>query len=71
MTEREARTVLVVDRSATMLYYHGILLKRLDYTVLTATSSEEALKITHIMSPSLILTAISFPSMSGLTGLTS
>ena len=49
-----------------MLYYYGILLKRLEYTVLTAPSPEDALKIMHIMSPSMIITAITFPSMTGV-----
>ena len=66
MTERETRTVLIVDGSATMLYYHGILLKRLEYTVLTADTPEHALKVMDHKIPSLILTAISFPSMNGV-----
>jgi CheY-like chemotaxis protein len=66
MTAREARTVLIVDGSATMLYYHGILLQRLEYAVLTATTPEEAMKIMERAVPSLILTAISFPSMDGV-----
>ncbi len=66
MTERETRKVLIVDGSATMRYYNGILLKRLEYTVLTSASPEDALKIMSQMSPSLILTAISFPTMNGV-----
>lgn len=66
MTERETRTVLIVDGSDTMLYYHGILLKRLEYAVLTAASPEDALKIMDHAIPSLILTATSFPSMNGV-----
>jgi CheY-like chemotaxis protein len=66
VTERETRTVLIVDGNAKMLYHYGILLKRLDYTVLTAVSPGNALKIMDIMSPSLILTEISFPSMNGV-----
>lgn len=66
MAKRETRTVLIVDGSATMLCYHGILLKRLEYSVLTASSPEDALKIMGHTLPSLILTAISFPSMNGI-----
>jgi CheY-like chemotaxis protein len=62
---RAIRTVLLVDGSATMLYYHGILLKRLEYAVLTAGSAEEALKIMERTVPSLVLTAISMPAMGG------
>jgi CheY-like chemotaxis protein len=66
MTERMTRTVLIVDGSATMLYYHGILLKRLNFSVLTADSPEDALKVLDQTNLSLILTALSFPSMSGV-----
>lgn len=66
MAERETKTVLIVDGSATMLYYYGIVLKRLKYGVLTADTPEYALKIMERAIPSLILTAISFPSMDGV-----
>ena len=66
MMERETRTILIVEGSATMLNYYGILLKRLEYRVLTATRPEDALKIVEHTMPSLILTAISFPSMDGV-----
>jgi CheY-like chemotaxis protein len=49
-----------------MLYYHGILLKRLEYAVLTANTPEDALKIMDQTVPSLVLTAISFPSLNGV-----
>ena len=66
MTERENRTVMIVDGSATMRYYYGIVLKRLKYAVLTATTPEAALKLLEQTIPSLILTAVSFPFMSGV-----
>lgn len=66
MNDRGARTVLIVDGSATMLYYLGILLKRLNYSVMTAGSPEEALVIMDRAVPSLILTALSFSTMSGI-----
>jgi len=66
MTDRKTRTVLIVDGSRTMLYFYGILLKRLEYSVQTATSPEEALTIMEQTIPSLVLTAVSFPSMSGV-----
>jgi CheY-like chemotaxis protein len=64
--DRKARTVLIVDGSATMLYYHGVLLKRLEYTVLTAARPEDALKAMEHALPSLVLTALSFPRMTGI-----
>jgi CheY-like chemotaxis protein len=66
MTARETRTVMMVDGSATMLYYYGVVLKRLKYAVLAADTPEHALKITDRLAPSLILTAISFPRMNGV-----
>jgi CheY-like chemotaxis protein len=64
--DRKARTVLIVDGSVTMLNYYGILLKRLEYTVLTATRPEDALKTVELVVPSLVLTALSFPQMTGI-----
>jgi CheY-like chemotaxis protein len=57
---------MLVDGSATMLYYYGIVLKRLKYAVLAADTPEHALKITNRAIPSLILTATSFPFMNGV-----
>ncbi len=62
----KARTVLIVDGSATMLYYYGVLLKRLEYAVLTAATPEDALKTMELRVPSLVLTALSFPRMTGI-----
>lgn len=65
MEDRPTRTVLLVDGSATMLYCHGILLKRLGYKVVTARTAESALQIAERLSPALVLTEVSFPGMSG------
>lgn len=62
----ESRTVLLVDSSRTMLYYYGIMLQRLSYTVHTALTAEEALKEMEQSLPSLIVTEISLPRMSGI-----
>lgn len=63
---RERRSVLLVDSSRTMLYYYGIMLQRLSYTVQTALTAEEALKEMEQCLPSLVITEISLPRMSGL-----
>ncbi len=63
--ERETRTVLIVDGSATMLYYHSILLKRLSYATVSAASAEDALAVLERTLPSLVLTEISLPWMNG------
>jgi len=62
---RNTRTILLVDGSATMRYYHGILLKRLEYAVQTASSAEEALQIVDHTMPSLVITESALPVMSG------
>jgi CheY-like chemotaxis protein len=63
MNDRETKTVLIVDGSATMLYYLGILLKRLEYSVLATDTPEHALTIMDRTLPSVIVTAIAFPAM--------
>ncbi len=64
--DRPARTVMLVDKSSTLRYYHGRLLTRLDYAVLTATSPEEALMIMERTDPSCVLSGLVFPMMSGI-----
>lgn len=60
------KTVLLVDGSATLRYYYAILLKRLEFTVMVAESAEEALMLMENTVPSLILTDIALPKMSGI-----
>jgi two-component system chemotaxis response regulator CheY len=64
--DRPARTVLLVDKSTTLRYYHGRLLTRLDYAVLTAASPEEAMMIMERTVPSCVLSGFRFPMLSGL-----
>jgi len=63
---RESRSVLLVDSSRTMLYYYGIMLQRLSYTVHTVLTAEEALKEIEQGLPSFVITEITLPRMSGL-----
>lgn len=64
--DRETRTTLLVDGSASSLFYIGMLLKRLEYKVLTAGSAEDALKQMEGALPSIILTETALPAMSGV-----
>jgi CheY-like chemotaxis protein len=64
--DRESRQILLVDGSPAMLYYHAVLLKRLEYAVTTASTPEDALAMMPPLAPSLIVTAFSFPRMSGI-----
>jgi len=60
------RVLLVVDRSATFVFYMAMLLKKLEYTVRTATTAEDALKMMNEVPPSLVITDSSLPKMSGI-----
>ena len=62
----DSRTVLLVDGSDTLRYYYAILLKRLEFVVMVAESAEEALRLMESTVPSLILTDIVLPQMSGI-----
>ena len=63
--ERKKRLLLVVDGDTSQLYYTGILLQRLEYTVYPIKTAEEALEIMGITMPSLVLTEAKLPHMSG------
>ncbi len=66
MPDREIRTILLVDSSASILFYLSMLLKRLEYKVASARSAEDALRIMEDSVPSIILTEIELPRMSGV-----
>ncbi len=66
MPDRETRTILLVDSSASILFYLSMLLKRLEYKVASARSAEDALRMMEDAVPSIILTEIALPRMSGL-----
>ncbi len=62
----DGKTVMLVDGSATLRYYYGILLNRLAFKVMVAESAEEASTFMEMAVPSLILSGISLPGMSGI-----
>ena len=62
----DSRTIMLVDGSDTLRYYYAILLKRLEFTVMVAESAEEALRLMESTIPSLILTDIALPQMTGI-----
>ncbi len=64
--DRESRTLLVVDRSATHRFYMGTMLRRLEYTVRAAKSAEDALKSMAEALPSLMITDTALPAMNGI-----
>lgn len=66
MPDREIRTILLVDNSASIVFYLAMLLRRLEYKVVTARSGEDALRLMEEKIPSIVLTEIELPQMSGL-----
>ncbi|HEY6010563.1 MAG TPA: response regulator [Nitrospirota bacterium] len=64
--ERKKKLILVVDGDAAHLYYTGILLQRLDYTIHTVKTADDALEIMNVASPMLVLTETSLPGTNGL-----
>jgi two-component system, chemotaxis family, chemotaxis protein CheY len=66
MPDRETRTILLVDSSASSLFYLAMLLRRLEYKVATARSAEDALRMMHDALPSIILSELSLPKMRGV-----
>ncbi len=66
MPDREIRTILLVDSSASILFYLSMLLRRLEYKVASARSAEDALRMMEDAVPSIILTEIALPQMSGI-----
>ena len=63
---RDKRTILIVDGSSTMVFYLGMLLKRLEYAVVSARTGEDALKTLERALPSAVLTDVALPAMSGI-----
>lgn len=63
---REIRTILVVDSSASMLFYLGMMLRKLEYLVVTARTAQEAIDHMEKAVPSLVLTDIPLTGMNGV-----
>lgn len=58
--------MLIVDSSPIILYYHGVLMKRMHYSVLSAASPDDALRIMQRTVPTLVLTGITFAHANGI-----
>ena len=63
--DRKTRSILLVDSSASLLFL-AMLLKRLEYKVMTARSAEDALRMMEENLPSVVVTEITLPNMSGI-----
>ncbi len=66
MPDRELRTIMLVDSSPSILFYLAMLLKRLEYKVVSARSAEEALRMMEDAVPTIILTEVALPQMNGV-----
>jgi len=64
--DRKTRSILIVDSSASLVFYLAMLLKRLEYKVMTARSAEEALRMMEENLPSIVVTEMTLPNMSGV-----
>ncbi len=63
---RGNRFLLLVDNNSYNVYYLSIVLQRLGYQISTAANAREALAISAVATPSLIITTLKLPDMSGL-----
>ena len=64
--EQERRTALIVDSSASSIFYTASLLRTLRYVVKSAPSGEEALEAIAHAAPTVVITDAVLPRMSGL-----
>jgi len=64
--DRKKRLLVVIDSDNAHLYYHSILLQRLEYNIHTSKSAEDALEIMNLTQPALVLTEVSLTGMDGI-----
>jgi CheY-like chemotaxis protein len=62
---REKRTLLIVDGSASHRFYLGTMLRRLEYRVQSVASADDAMKSMAEEQPSLVIMDYSLPDMNG------
>ncbi len=65
-SDRHSRFLLIIDSDANHLFYAAMLLQRLKYNICTAKTAEEALEMTSVALPALVITEIKLNGMSGL-----
>jgi CheY-like chemotaxis protein len=64
--DRQIRSLLVVDSSASHIFFMGTMLRKLDYKVRSAMNAEDALRAMADALPSLVLTDTALPAKSGI-----
>ena len=63
---QEKRSILVVDASASFIFYTAMMLKNLEYTVQSATTAEDALSLIARSAPAVVITDTALPGTNGL-----
>ncbi len=66
MDDRKSRYVLIVDNNASDLFLASVLLQQFDYQVCTASTAGQTLDMVSVAMPSLIITDLVLPGMSGV-----
>ncbi len=64
--ERKRRAILVVDSSASFVFYTAMVLKKLEYAVRTASTAADALRIVADSAPALVITDTVLQQSSGV-----
>jgi CheY-like chemotaxis protein/Tfp pilus assembly protein PilZ len=64
--KQEKRSIVVVDGSASFIFYTAMMLKNLDYVVQSATTAEDALSLIARLAPAVVITDTALPGTSGL-----
>jgi len=64
--DREKRTLLIVDSSASHRFFLATMLRRLEYIVHVAASEEDAVQLMTDILPSLVITDFALPEINGI-----
>ncbi len=64
--DREIRSLLLVDSSASHIFFMGTMLRKLDYKVRSAMNADDALRSMADALPALVLTDTALPAKSGI-----
>lgn len=68
--DKETRTIVIVDGSASHRFYLGATLRRLEYAVHGFALAEDAVRLMPAILPSLVITDFTLPKMDGIGLLT-
>ncbi len=66
LSDEKKHHLVLVDGNAAELFSTGMLLQRLDYTIFTASSAEDGLRLMEYARPSAVITELLLPKMSGM-----